>query len=154
MLVQDLYAHWIYTITYDLDEWNSIVTWFGTNSQALIQLKLVMTLGWYDAAAGGNPVQHQRPPKTARASSKYIHIAYEQARRRTNSTANPDQYLRRWCSSLKMRPGSYIFLAGWCNSWYHLDISEVQRWAIGHSMPTSNTTIYLQLKPNQSLERL
>jgi uncharacterized repeat protein (TIGR02543 family)/LPXTG-motif cell wall-anchored protein len=100
---KDLYAHWDYTITYELDggtngvnpthyEFGTGVASFNPASKTGHDFQ-----GWYDAATGGNKVESI--PATAKEDKTlYAHftpseytIAYE-LDGGTNSTANPDSY--------------------------------------------------------------
>ncbi|QIW55776.1 LPXTG cell wall anchor domain-containing protein [Pseudolactococcus raffinolactis] len=100
---KDLYAHWDYTITYDLDggtngvnpthyEFGTGVSSFNPASKTGHDFQ-----GWYDAATGGNPVTNipatAKEDKTlyARFTPSEYTIAYE-LDGGTNSTANPDSY--------------------------------------------------------------
>ena len=100
---KDLYAHWDYTITYDLDggtnganpthyEFGTGVSSFAPASKTGHDFQ-----GWYDAATGGNKVTNipatAKEDKTlyARFTPSEYTIAYE-LDGGTNSTANPDSY--------------------------------------------------------------
>ena len=101
---KDLYAHWDYTITYDLDggtngvnpthyEFGTGVASFNPASKTGHDFQ-----GWYDAATGGNLVTNipatAKEDKTlyARFTPSEYTIAYE-LDGGTNSTANPDSYI-------------------------------------------------------------
>ena len=101
---KDLYAHWDYTITYDLDggtngtnpthyEFGTGVASFNPASKTGHDFQ-----GWYDAATGGNKVTTipatAKEDKTlyARFTPSEYTIAYE-LDGGTNSTANPDSYI-------------------------------------------------------------
>ena len=101
---KDLYAHWDYTITYDLDggtngvnpthyEFGTGVASFNPASKTGHDFQ-----GWYDAATGGNKVTNipatAKEDKTlyARFTPSEYTIAYE-LDGGTNSTANPDSYI-------------------------------------------------------------
>ncbi|MBW9330143.1 LPXTG cell wall anchor domain-containing protein [Lactococcus raffinolactis] len=100
---KDLYAHWDYTITYELDggtngnnpthyEFGTGVTSFNPASKTGHDFQ-----GWYDAATGGNKVTNipatAKEDKTlyARFTPSEYTIAYELDGGK-NSTANPDSY--------------------------------------------------------------
>ena len=100
---KDLYAHWDYTITYELDggtngvnpthyEFGTGVASFNPASKTGHDFQ-----GWYDAATGGNKVTNisatAKEDKTlyARFTPSEYTIAYE-LDGGTNSTANPDSY--------------------------------------------------------------
>ena len=100
---KDLYAHWDYTITYELDggtngtnpthyEFGTGVASFAPASKTGHDFQ-----GWYDAATGGNKVTNipatAKEDKTlyARFTPSEYTIAYE-LDGGTNSTANPDSY--------------------------------------------------------------
>ena len=100
---KDLYAHWDYTITYELDggtngtnpthyEFGTGVTSFNPASKDGHDFQ-----GWYDADTGGNKVTNipatAKEDKTlyARFTPSEYTIAYE-LDGGTNSTANPDTY--------------------------------------------------------------
>ncbi|MFZ2821962.1 MAG: InlB B-repeat-containing protein, partial [Lactococcus raffinolactis] len=100
---KDLYAHWDYTITYELDggtnganpthyEFGTGVSSFNPASKDGHDFQ-----GWYDADTGGNKVTNipatAKEDKTlyARFTPSEYTIAYE-LDGGTNSTANPDSY--------------------------------------------------------------
>ncbi len=100
---KDLYAHWDYTITYDLDggtnganpthyEFGTGIASFNPASKTGHDFQ-----GWYDADTGGNKVTNipatAKEDKTlyARFTPSEYTIAYE-LDGGTNSTANPDSY--------------------------------------------------------------
>ena len=100
---KDLYAHWDYTITYELDggtnganpthyEFGTGVSSFNPASKDGHDFQ-----GWYDADTGGNKVTNipatAKEDKTfyARFTPSEYTIAYE-LDGETNSTANPDSY--------------------------------------------------------------
>ncbi|MDG4962001.1 InlB B-repeat-containing protein [Lactococcus raffinolactis] len=101
---KDLYAHWDYTITYELDggtnganpthyEFGTGVASFNPASKTGHDFQ-----GWYDVATGGNKVTNipatAKEDKTlyARFTPSEYTIAYE-LDGGTNSTANPDSYI-------------------------------------------------------------
>ena len=101
---KDLYAHWDYTITYELDggtnganpthyEFGTGVSSFNPASKDGHDFQ-----GWYDADTGGNKVTNipatAKEDKTlyARFTPSEYTIAYE-LDGGTNSTANPDSYI-------------------------------------------------------------
>jgi uncharacterized repeat protein (TIGR02543 family)/LPXTG-motif cell wall-anchored protein len=100
---KDLYAHWDYTITYELDggtnganpthyEFGTCISSFNPASKDGHDFQ-----GWYDADTGGNKVTNipatAKEDKTlyARFTPSEYTIAYE-LDGGTNSTANPDSY--------------------------------------------------------------
>ena len=101
---KDLYAHWDYTITYDLDGGTNGVNpthyEFGTGVSSFAPASKTGHdfQGWYDAATGGNKVTNipatEKEDKTlyARFTPSEYTIAYE-LDGGANSTANPDSYI-------------------------------------------------------------
>lgn len=100
---KDLYAHWDYTITYELDGGTNGVNpthyEFGTGVSSFAPASKTGHdfQGWYDAATGGNKVTNipatAKEDKTlyARFTPSEYTIAYEPDGG-TNSTANPGTY--------------------------------------------------------------